>query len=168
MRLNLLPALLLATMSTLATTASNAHPLEDCLQQRLDQVLAGDAVRTHTNLPGLLQLVIERGNYLSIKDDPVALELFEDAIVTVISERIAKRGKDFRGATLSLIENEDKYSAEGVIVSAGEPYNISITFPSRESCLVNDISIHGAFTLREWVRDQPEVQALMDAYEMKM
>lgn len=147
------------------THLANAATLETCLQERLNQVLAGDHVASHMNVRGLLFLTIGRKNYDKIKDDPAALSRFEDMVVSVISRRIKERGQRFVGATLDLNDTGDRYSIEGVIMANTE-YFINVTFVDRKDCRVNDISIHGHFHLRRWVAEQPEMQALMKVYKM--
>ncbi len=163
MRLNIIVILLFFGIASYAL----ANPLETCLQRRLDAVLAGEAVREHAHLPGLVRLAIGKGNWQMIADNPTAIEEFVNVTERVISERITARGQDFIGATLDLIEDEREHVTEGAIIADGVPYNISVTFPDKESCQVYDISIHGAFTLRDWVRDQPEMKQLMKQYKMK-
>jgi len=167
MRQHLFVLFFSTAIAALPPTDVQAYPLEDCLQSRLDRVLAGDNVASHTNILGLTELALGGANWQKIVDNPEAVARFTKTIIAVIEARIGERGKEFIGATLKLIPSNDTYTAEGVIITSAGTYNISVTFPDQQSCLVNDISIHGAFMLRRWVADQPEVQTLMKTYKLK-
>jgi hypothetical protein len=155
-------------LATVLATPVQARTLEECLQIRLDHILAGDNVEHHTNINRLLYLTIGRGNYLEIEYNSKSLKLFEKTVSSVMKKRISERAGEFSGAVLSLADTGDKASIEGTITSDGTNYNINITFKGREKCLLNDVSVHGHFTLHKWLAEQPEIRDLMKRFKMKM
>lgn len=157
--------LVLVLMAAVPLPAS-ANALEQCLQKRLDAVLSGAQVSKHTNISGLMHLVLGKKNMQKIEDNTAAVTEFENTIVAVIAARIAEKAGEVAGATLTLPPSKDKYSIEGTVTVKGQEYPINITFPDKKTCRINDVSVAGLFHLKVWVRDQSEVKRLMKRYKM--
>jgi hypothetical protein len=152
------------TMLALCLTSSVAAEtdLQTCLQNHLDDVLGGAPIGEHTDIGKMTKLVLE------VTDTPSSPAVRQETatfIDNLLSEKIAKSGKKYRGTKVTIVsQSSDPSSVEGRLTTpSGQKFHFVATLGS--SCRIVDLRIAKIFTLSQWIQRQISVKALLQRLE---
>lgn len=146
----------------LASSVAAETDLQTCLQNHLDDVLGGAPIGEHTDIGKMTKLVLEATDTPS---SPAVRQETATFIENLLTEKIAKNGKKYRGTKVTIAgQPPDPSKVAGRLTTpSGQSYRFEATLGS--SCRVADLRVAKVFTLSQWIQRQINVKALLQRLE---
>ncbi len=145
--------------------------IQTCLDKSFVSVLQGKAIAEYSDVPLLTKRMLGPGNYNTLT--LTQIKQFEKLVLKHLQLRSKEKGSAYAGSTVKLEDGtsakDTSFEIQGTITGKdGVPYFFqAYAWVSKKRCQFFSLDVEGLFKLKEWLRERPEIVALMKELKLK-